>query len=158
MALPPPTKLDANQAIQGAYDDAQGRLRVDASVTATIGDVVINADESSIAIQDPSNNNVLHINNDGSINVDTVIKASAGDNIAIADPTGTNFLLPNTDGSIKSVQLFTIPFDTITATYPLATQEVYISRVGGTGGSIQQTLTVNYTDSSKAFISSVVRT
>lgn len=72
--------------------------------------------------------------------------------------TNGNFLEPNDDGSVKTVQLFNIPYDTITATYPTSVQEVYKSRVGGVSGTVQQTVTVNYTDSTKNFIVSAVRT
>lgn len=65
------SKLDANQVLRQSYDDVQNRLRVDASVSATVADM------------------------------DVIIEASSGDNIAIADPTGTNFLEPNSDGSIN---------------------------------------------------------
>jgi len=57
--------------------------------------------------------------------------------------------------AIKSIQLFTMPFDAITATYPSATQEVYKSRLGGIAGTVQQTATVNYTDSTKNFLLNV---
>lgn len=66
------SKLDANQVIRQAYDDDKKALRVDAEITATIGEL------------------------------DVTIDAAMGDNIAIADPTGTNYLLPNADGSINS--------------------------------------------------------
>lgn len=52
---------------------------------------------------------------------------------------------------VKSIQVFTKPFDAITAEYPSATQEIYKSRVGGIAGVVQQTLTVNYTDATKEF-------
>lgn len=57
---------------------------------------------------------------------------------------------PSDADPVKTIQLFTLPFDSITATYPTATQEVYQSRVGGIAGTVQQTATVNYTDASKA--------
>lgn len=76
--------------------------------------------------------------------------------VEVIGPSG-HLLDPNSDGSIKTVQLFTIPFDTITATYPTSTQEVYKSRVGGIVGIVQQTLTVNYTDATKNFLMNVVR-
>lgn len=60
-------------------------------------------------------------------------------------------------GAVQTIQIFTKPFDAITATYPTATQEVYQSRVGGTSGTVQETVTVNYTDSTKAFITNVAR-
>ena len=80
--------------------------------------------------------------------------------IGVVEVKGTNgnFIEPNADGSIKTVQLFTIPYDTITATYPTSTQEVYKSRVGGVGGTVQQTVTVDYTDATKNYITSAVRT
>lgn len=56
---------------------------------------------------------------------------------------------------IKSIQLFTEPFDAITATYPSVTQEVYQSRLGGIAGTVQETATVNYTDSTKNFLLNV---
>lgn len=67
------SKLDANQVLRESYDDNARRLRVDAEVTATIGDV------------------------------DVAIDAAAGDNIAIADQSGTNYVVVNPDGSINTV-------------------------------------------------------
>lgn len=66
------SKLDANQVLRLSYDEQNNRLRVAATVVASIGDI------------------------------DVHIDAADGDNIAIADPTGTNFLLPNADGSINT--------------------------------------------------------
>lgn len=83
------TKLDANQVIKQAYDEPNKRIRVDAVVTASIGEVKII----------DSDNNELQINPDGSINTNVVIDASS-DNIAISD--GTNTLVINPDGSINA--------------------------------------------------------
>jgi hypothetical protein len=58
----------------------------------------------------------------------------------------------------SSIQLFTKPFDAITALYPAPTQEIYESRVGGTMGAIQETVTINYTDATKSYITDVART
>jgi hypothetical protein len=46
------TKLDANQVIREIYDEPNNRIRVDAEVQASIGDleVSINKDEDSIAV------------------------------------------------------------------------------------------------------------
>lgn len=63
----------------------------------------------------------------------------------------------NTD-PIQTIQLFTLPYDSITATYPSTTQEVFKSRVGGISGTIQQTVTINYTDTTKNFIMNIART
>lgn len=55
--MPTISKLDANQVLQHAYDDANQRLRVDAEVTATIGEVECLIDQSndSIKIGDGTN-------------------------------------------------------------------------------------------------------
>lgn len=66
------SKLDANQVLQRAFDDTSEKLKVDASVSATIG------------------------------TVEVIIDAAGGDNIAITDPTGTNALVPNPDGSVNA--------------------------------------------------------
>ena len=85
------TKLDANQVLKGAYDEPNKRLRVDASVTATLGDTVLvdaNGDE-------------LDINPDGSIN--TVITGDVNIEISAAD--GDNVLVVGTeDGTTSGTQ------------------------------------------------------
>lgn len=65
------SKLDANQVLRAVYDDASSRLKVDAEITAQIG------------------------------NVDVALDASSGDNIYISDETGANTLAVNPSGSIN---------------------------------------------------------
>lgn len=91
------TKLDADQVIKQAYDEANQRLRVDASISASIGDV---------SIVD-SDGNELEVNPDGSLNVQLAggalqieVSAADGDNIAISD--GTNTAVVNPDGSLNT--------------------------------------------------------
>jgi hypothetical protein len=144
MPAPKPSDLDYTQTLQGAYDDAAGAFRVEAEITAPI-DV------------------------NGEVLVD--IRASDGDSVLLAGttdgtPTGpVQYVKVNPDGAINvdanivsgNVTLFTEPYDAITATYPTTTQEVYQSRIGGVGGTVQQTVTVNYTDMTKNFILNVAR-
>ena len=118
MSAPTPSKLDAQQVLQGSYDESTGALRVEGTFGGAI-EISIQASTDNIAIRNTNNNNELLINPDGSIDT-------------------------------RGQQLFTLPFDAITATYPSGTQEVYQSRVGGTSGTVQQTLTINYVDSTKA--------
>jgi len=59
---------------------------------------------------------------------------------------------------VQTIQLFTKPYDSIAVTYPTTTQEIYQSYVGGLSGTLQQTITINYTDTTKNFILNVVRT
>lgn len=96
MPGPVPSQLDANQVLQHAFDDATGKLRVDATVTASVGNVTIQDDDG----------NELSVNPDGSIDVNLVgdtsieISAADGDNIAISD--GTRTLDINPDGSLNA--------------------------------------------------------
>jgi hypothetical protein len=76
----------------------------------------------------------------------------------IADTEGVNRVAVDADVTVDNLQLFTKPYDAITVTYPLTTQEVYQSRVGGILGVVQETVTVNYTDATKNFILNVART
>jgi len=126
MPVPPGlSPKDANQVLRAVMDDDNNRLRVDAVISPDGHDLEINYTDDSIAIGDPTSDNILSIND---------------------------------DGSVKTVQLFTLPFDAITVTYPSTTQEVYKTRVGGISGAVQQTATVNYTDLTKNFILNVART
>jgi len=83
-----------------------------------------------------------------------VMISSSSDSIAIGNATNGYQLLVNSDGSIdtRGQQMFTLPYDAITVTYPLTTQTVYQSRVGGVSGTVQQTLTLNYTDATQAYL------
>lgn len=81
---------------------------------------------------------------------------------AISTITGQQEYLKSTNHALNvslisggSVGLFTIPYDEIDATYPDSTHEVYVSKLSGV---TQQTVTITYTDSTKNFISTVVRT
>jgi len=43
--------------------------------------------------------------------------------------------------------------DYVSVAYPLATREVYTFKTGGSGGTIVATVTINYTDATKEFLS-----
>lgn len=110
MAIYPMSKRDADQVLRYAFDDATGRLRVDAEVS--VGSIPVEIDATSgdnIAISDGTD--TLLINSDGSINVAVTgdiefsLSAADGDNVAISD--GTNQLEINPDGSINSVVIAT---------------------------------------------------
>jgi hypothetical protein len=88
----PYTKLDANQVLKHSFDEAEDRLRVDATISATIGDVTI---------VDSTSGDPLKVNADGSINVnvDNIAIDASTDSIAIGQ--GANRLTVNPDGSIN---------------------------------------------------------
>lgn len=83
MAAPTPSDLDYSQCIQGSYDEPNGRLRVDAAITAPLdvnGEVLVDVragDGDSVLIYGTTNGQttgtpqVLKVNPDGSINVNT---------------------------------------------------------------------------------------
>jgi hypothetical protein len=95
----PYTQLDADQVLKQSFDETNDRLRVDASVTAVVAGVTLDAATSDIAIADRVTGNLLKVNADGSVDANVVVSASGGDNIAISD--GTNTLDINSDGSIN---------------------------------------------------------
>jgi hypothetical protein len=90
------TKLDAGQVLKQAYDESNNRLRVDATVSASISDV---------SIVDANTGDPLTVNPDGSINTNITgnlqieVSAADGDNIAISD--GTNTATVNANGGLN---------------------------------------------------------
>lgn len=62
--------------------------------------------------------------------------------------------------NVRVLSNFTPPAeaDAVTATYPVATQEVYEFRTGGIAGAILRTVTVNYVDATKELILNVAIT
>jgi len=85
MAAPTPSDLDFGQCIQGAYEDATGRLRVDAQITAPLdvnGELLVDiraTDGDSVLVVGTENatttgiQHVLKVNPDGSINANVTI-------------------------------------------------------------------------------------
>jgi hypothetical protein len=66
---PPPSQKDAGQVLRYAFDDEDGALRVDATISSGGSDLEIHYEDDSIAIGDPNSNNILSINADGAANV-----------------------------------------------------------------------------------------
>lgn len=77
MSAPVPSRLDANQVLQGSFDESTGRLRTDSLATVVNADIDVSLDatEDNVAIADPDGD-FLEINPDGSINV--VLSATGG--------------------------------------------------------------------------------
>ena len=73
MVAPPPSKLDQRQILQGVYDEATGRLRTDS--VANISDINISIDldasEDGVHVADKTSGNLLKVEADGSINVNS---------------------------------------------------------------------------------------
>ena len=65
---------------------------------------------------------------------------------------------PATEETLQAIAGFNIPVhDYIEAGYPNSTTETYTYKTGGSGGTTVGTITVVYTDSTKANISSVTK-
>lgn len=134
------------------------RLAVDAAVSIT--GVTVNLDAFT---KNPPDNAIAVGTEDGTkTGVKHALKVASNGLLQVQDPAA-DASLSSIDGKlidlnttpVKTIQVFTKPWDAITATYPTATQEVYQSRVGGVGGTVQQTATINYTDVSKNFLQNV---
>lgn len=68
-------------------------------------------------------------------------------------------LVDSTGAEIPATPGFALPeYDYVAVTYPVATQEVYVFKTGGVSGTTVGTITVNYTDATKANILNVART
>jgi len=60
--------------------------------------------------------------------------------------------------TLEQTGLVPFEYDYLAAAYPDADTEVYTYYQGGSGGTLIATVTVNYTDSTKEFITNVTRT
>lgn len=58
--------------------------------------------------------------------------------------------------TVMSSSLVNVAYDAFAVTYPSATQEVYTFKSGGLAGTTVKTVTINYTDATKAFILNAV--
>jgi len=65
---------------------------------------------------------------------------------------------PATEETLQSIAGLSIPaHDYIAATYPTTSQEVYTYKTGGASGTVVGVITVNYQDSSKEVLLSVIK-
>lgn len=159
----PYTRLDQNQILQRVFEEDDDQLRVNATVTATIGDVVIDAEQSNIAIKDPVTDNVLKINSDGSIDANTIISANSDNILVLGSEDGTtsgtkHVLKTDATGNLQNIQLNSLVqsrYDSIYPSYPDSVTEIYVYKQSA---STVSTVTVIYTDSSKNELVSIVRT
>lgn len=74
MAAPPPSRLDANQVLQGSFDESSGRLRTDSLSTIVNADIDVALDpsEDGVYVADKNSGALMTVESDGSINVNSV--------------------------------------------------------------------------------------
>lgn len=93
------------------------------------------------------------------------ISPNYSEGISAYDPvTQTSFYVEGTadNGAINvnavvAGQLINVDYDYVAATYPDATTEIYTFKAGGSDGTTVATITVVYTDASKANLSTVTK-
>lgn len=94
MAAPPPSRLDGHQVLQHSFDDANGRLRVDATLSpGGTSEIIINHADDSIRIGDGTN---------------LVTTTTVGSNTGL-DVYITNSSLPLVIGGIETPTIQRIP-------------------------------------------------
>ena len=150
------TKLDADQVIKNVYDEAANKLRVDSTFSGTIS-VALDAATDSVAIGDGTDE--LVINPDGSINaiITDISLSQANDSVAIGD--GTDLITSTAVGvkqalDMSNAALFSAPAnsDYFSVATPDTVTEIYSFKSGGSGGTLLRTITIVYTDATKAVI------
>lgn len=87
----PYTALSSDQVLQQAFDESKDRLRVDATVTATLGETVI---------KDGTSNNLLKVNVDGSIDSNVILTA-ASDSVASYLKDGSGNAISSSGGALN---------------------------------------------------------
>lgn len=128
------TQLDAAQAFKRSYSETDDAIRT------------IPAEATSYAIE---------------------VSAADGDTVMVIGSTdgttsGTQKVIKlASDGSVRTKslgQLVNVDYDYLSVNYASATQEVYTYKTGGSGGSTVATVTLNYTDATKASLSNAAVT
>jgi len=136
-----------------------------------------NNDVETLGAYDPMTQEAFYVtgtSGTGAINVNAIasitgtvnsnITQISGSPITLGQKTMANSLpvtIASDQSPIETLEqtgLIPFEFDYISAAYPDADTEVYSYYVGGSGGTIIATITVNYTDATKEFISNVTRT
>lgn len=111
MATPPPSRLDGNQVLQGAYDESRGRLRTDAEATVVSADidVALDATEDNVEawVVDENGNPFTDTNyvpvgqsNPDNLNANANVQQSNID-VGLANPLYTQ----TTNGALEVTQL-----------------------------------------------------
>jgi ABC-type transporter Mla subunit MlaD len=120
--------------------DGKYRLAVDAKITAQIGDVNVHlsgtgTDGDNLYLVDNATGNKLKINSDGTIDVNTIISASSGDNIAISDGTNTAEVNSNKELKVKdtdvNTSLGTLHLDNVSIESKQDTANTHLSNLEG---------------------------
>jgi len=153
MAAPPKSKLDANQVLQSSFDDATGELRVNASLSVGGGtEVIINHADDSIKIGDGTN-----------LIGSTLIGGRYKLDVAASIMDGSGNTFNSTSGSLNVAPQDVLmngltEADAIDIDESAGTFNSYTYYLGGLAGTLLGTITINFTNSSKNTIDSVVRT
>lgn len=98
MSAPNPSRLDANQVLQGSFDEANGRLRTDSLATIVNADIDVQMDPANdgIHIGDKTNGNTAA--------VDAARNLAVKDAAALAELQAQTILLSDIETAVSSPQ------------------------------------------------------
>ena len=129
---PSPSQLDTNALNQRAFDGANDAYRTVLESTLDISLTAASGDSIlAVGTEDGTLTGTQH-----------VLEIDSNKNLHV----------------LNMGQLVPKVFDAISTTYPTTSQEVYSYFTGGLSGTLVATVTVNYTDSTKAVFLNVART
>jgi hypothetical protein len=121
--------------------------------------------EEFFYVEGTSSNGAINVNLAGSVSeIDTNLTQIGGANVTLGQKTTSNsfpVVIASDQSPIETLEqtgLVPFEYDYLAAAYPDADTEVYTYYTGGSGGTLIATITVNYTDATKEFISNVART
>jgi hypothetical protein len=147
MAAPNPTKLDAGQVLQGAFDEETGRLRTDAEATIVNADidVELTAQDSSVAIGDATTGITAEVTGNNELKVVTDANTSSMEVFQI-DPDGlqTNAHLQVAGADVSNsnpvpVNIQNLPSDPATGANQVSANNL-LTTLNGTAVSIDSKL------------------
>lgn len=143
-----PSRLDANQVLQNAFDDDSQRLRVDTAATVVDADIDITLDaaDDSVSIADQTTGNKLKINSDGSVNVSSQGSATE------TKQDVTNVFLGNINQGINNIPSPFAPpkdCDSMIVNKDQPTIDIIYYKKNGANGIILKTVRVTYVDAAK---------
>lgn len=125
-------------------EDSEGKLRLCTDTLISIDASGINVDldyvDDGVHIGDPSSGNILAIESDGSINVNTALDAKSGDNVALSAHPSANQIFDEDTGSVSTatytqIYSFTSTSDNtriLLIECTMATQGVFRLKIDGT--------------------------
>jgi hypothetical protein len=150
-----PSRLDASQVLQGAFDEESQRLRVDAEATVVNADIDISLDslDDSVSIGD-EDGNMLRINPDGSLPF-SIPSGMASESKQDVANVYLNNISQNTNNIIANPFSSPKDADTIFVDKSVSNVDVIYFKKNGKNGTILKAIRITYISTTKQEIESV---